>query len=135
MIIRSDLTEDIIKGAIDVHRALGPGLLESVYEECLAIEFQLRGLQFERQQSLAIQYKGRRVAGELRVDLCVERQVIVELKAVETLLPVHEAQLLTYLRLSNMRFGLLINFNVPRLKDGLKRIVNGFDSVAPCLRG
>ncbi len=135
MIIKSELTEAIIGSAIEVHRTLGPGLLESVYEECLAMELELGGIRFERQRVLEIEYKGKRVPADLRIDLWVERQVIVELKAVEKLLPVHEAHLLTYLRLSNTRFGLLINFNVPVLRDGLKRRLNGFDSVSPCLRG
>jgi len=133
--MNESLTEQIIGSAIEVHRQLGPGLLESIYEECLALEFSLRGLRFERQKPLAIQYKGRRVAADLRIDMWVERQVVVELKAVEKVLPVHEAQLLTYLRLSKTRLGLLINFNVPVLKDGLKRMINGFDSVSPCLCG
>ena len=133
--MNESLTEQIIGSAIEVHRQLGPGLLESIYEECLALEFSLRGLRFERQKLLAIQYKGRRVAADLRIDMWVERQVVVELKAVERVLPVHEAQLLTYLRLSKTRLGLLINFNVPVLKDGLKRMINGFDSVSPCLCG
>src|SRR5262249_33056591 len=101
MNIRDELTEKIIGGAIEVHQALGPGLLESVYEECLAVELELRTLQFERQKSLSIEYKGREVGADLRIDLLVERRVIVELKSVEKLLPVHEAQLLTYLRLSH----------------------------------
>ena len=130
-----ELTEKIIGGAIEIHRALGPGLLESIYEECLVVELGLRGLEFERQKSISIDYKGRRVAAELRIDLLVERRVIFELKAVEKLLPVHEAQLLTYMRLCQVRFGLLINFNVPVLKDGLKRLVNGFASVPRCLCG
>jgi len=128
-----ELTEKII-GAIEIHRALGPGLLESIYEECLVVELELRGLEFEHQKSISIDYKGRRVAPELRIDL-LEGGVIVELKAVEKLLPVHDAQLLTYLRLCQVRFGLLINFNVPVLKDGLKRLVNGFHSVPQCLCG
>ena len=120
------LTEEIIGAAIEVHRAPGPGLLESIYEECLAIELELRGLGFERQRPVQIAYKGRRVAGDLRIDLLVDHKVVAELKAVERLLPVHEAQLLTYLRLSNMKVGLLINFNVPILKDGIKRMVNNY---------
>ena len=124
------LTEEIIGGAIDVHRTLGPGLLESVYEECLAIELKLRGLDFQRQQPVAIVYRGHRVAADLRIDLLVGDKVVVELKAVERLLPVHEAQLLTYLRLTQKRVGLLINFNVPVLKDGVKRMVNHFSDSA-----
>jgi GxxExxY protein len=135
MKIEDALTEEIIGGAIEVHRQLGPGLLESVYEECLALELDLRGLRFERQRPLAIRYKGKRLPVDLRVDLWVDRRVIVELEAVEALLPVHEAQLLTYLRLSDTRVGLLINSNVPVLRDGLKRMLNGFDSVPPHLHG
>jgi GxxExxY protein len=116
--------------AIEVHRRLGPGLLESIYEECLAVELELKGLGFERQKPIAIEYRGRRVAADLKIDLLVEQQVVVELKAIERLLPVHEAQLLTYLRLSKTTIGLLINFNVPVLKDGLKRMVNAFQDSA-----
>ncbi len=101
-------------------------MLESVYEECLAIELELRGLGFERQRPVQIAYKGRRVTGDLRIDLLVDHKVVAALKAVERLLPIHEAQLLTYLRLSNMKVGLLINFNVPVLKDGIKRMVNNY---------
>jgi GxxExxY protein len=118
-----ELTEGIIGAAIEVHRVLGPGLLESVYEDCLAFELGLRGIAFQRQTPLPIEYKGQRIAADLKIDLCVERHVIVELKAVEKLLPVHEAQLLTYLRLSRVSVGLLINFNVPLLRDGIKRMV------------
>ena len=110
--------------------------MESVYEECLAVELSLRALEFERQKPISIEYKGHRVAADLKVDLWVAQEVIVELKAVEKLLPVHEAQLLTYLRLTGTQVGLLINFNVPVLKDGLKRRVNNFqDSVSPRLCG
>jgi GxxExxY protein len=121
--IHERLTERIIGAAIEVHRILGPGLLESIYEECLAIELAARGLSFQRQVLLPIEYKGRRVGGDLKIDLWIEQQVIIELKAVESLLPVHEAQLLTYLRLSHTSVGLLINFHVPILKDGIKRMV------------
>jgi GxxExxY protein len=121
--IHEGLTEGIIGAAIEVHRILGPGLLESVYEECLALELGLKGLAFRRQTTLPIEYKGKRVAADLKIDLWVEQHVIVELKAVEKLLPVHEAQLLTYLRLSRTSVGLLINFHVPLLRDGIKRMV------------
>ena len=114
----------IIGAAIEVHRALGPGLLEGVYEECLAMELSLRGLRSERQRRLPVVYKGRQVAADLRIDLLVEDQVIVEVKAVENLIPVHSAQLLSYLRLSGKPLGLLINFNVPLLRDGVRRIAN-----------
>jgi GxxExxY protein len=118
----SDVTEVIIGGAIEVHRALGPGLLESVYEECLAMELRLRGMRFERQRPVSLEYKGHRLGVDLRIDLLVEDAVIVELKAVEKLSPIHDAQLLTYLRLTRRSLGLLINFNVPLLKDGLRRL-------------
>jgi len=121
--IENEMTEAIIGGAIEVHKALGPGLLESVYEECLAVELQLRGLRFERQRAVALEYKGRPVGMDLRLDLLVEDCVIVELKAVEKLLRIHDAQLLTYLRLTKRSLGLLINFNVPLLKDGLRRLL------------
>ncbi len=119
---RDPLTEEIIGAAIDVHRALGPGLLESAYEACLCLELGLRGLGFSSQVALPVDYKGRRVDAGYRLDLVVERKVVVELKAVERLLPVHEAQLLTYLRLGGFPTGLLLNFNVPVLKDGIRRM-------------
>lgn len=128
--MKDHLTEEVIGAAIEVHRALGPGLLESIYEECLGVELDLRGLKFERQKLLPVQYKGRRVAVDLKIDLRIEQQVIVELKAIEKLLPVHEAQLLTYLRLSHTPVGLLINFNVPVLKNGLRRLVHNYDDSA-----
>jgi GxxExxY protein len=113
--MEKDATEGIIGGAIEVHRILGPGLLESVYEECLAVELGLRGLRCERQRVIPLEYKGQRLGVDLRIDLLVEDRVVVELKAVEKLLPVHEAQVITYLRLTGKPFGLLINFNVPFL--------------------
>ena len=116
------LTEQIIGAAIEVHRALGPGLLESAYEECLCIELGLRGLRFSSQAALPIEYKGRLISGGYRLDLVVEDKVVVELKAVERLLPLHEAQLLTYLKLGDFSTGLLMNFNVPVLKDGIRRM-------------
>ncbi|HOP40900.1 MAG TPA: GxxExxY protein [Geobacteraceae bacterium] len=115
------LTEQIIASAIDVHRALGPGLLESAYEECLGVELGLRGLAFERQKSLPLEYKGRKLDCGYRMDLVVENRVVVELKCVENILPVHEAQILTYLRLSNIKVGLIINFYVRLLSDGIRR--------------
>jgi GxxExxY protein len=122
----NQVTEGIIGCAIEVHRALGPGLLESIYEECLAVELRLRRLSFERQICVPIEYKGERVAVDLRIDLLVERCIVVELKAVEKVLPVHDAQLLTYLRLTGNAVGLLINFNVPVLRHGLRRLVNHY---------
>jgi GxxExxY protein len=118
------ITEQIIGAAIEVHRALGPGLLESVYEDCMVVELKLRDLPFEYQKSITLQYKGYPVGTELRIDLLVAELVVVELKSVALLLPVHEAQLLTYLKLTKCPVGLLINFNVPVLKQGIKRMLN-----------
>src|SRR5262245_16452498 len=120
---RDPLTQQVIGAAIEVHREMGPGLLESVYQKCLEFELRLRGLAFEPQAHLPIVYKGTKVDDELIMDIFFPERLVVELKAVEKLLPVHEAQLLTYLRLSRTHVGLLINFNVPVLKDGLKRMV------------
>lgn len=119
--IAEALTDQVIAAAIEVHRELGPGLLESAYEQCLCHELHLRGLTFRRQVELPVVYKGTRLDCGYCIDLIVDEQVIVELKAVEKLLPVHEAQLMTYLRLTKLRVGLLINFNVPVLKEGIKR--------------
>ena len=121
---KDPLTYAVIGAAIEVHREMGPGLLESVYQKCMEMELKLRGLDFQAQARLPLVYKGIPLdADELRMDLYFPNQLVVELKAVERLMPVHEAQLLTYLRLSKTRVGLLINFNVPVLKDGLKRMV------------
>ena len=106
-----------------MHKQLGPGLLEATYEVCLARELELRGLYLERQKSLPIIYKDIKLDHGYRVDLLVERVVVVEIKAVDDLAPVHEAQVLTYLKLAKLRLGLLINFNVPLLKEGIKRLV------------
>jgi GxxExxY protein len=119
----NQVTEAIIGGAIEVHRTFGPGLLESIYEECLAVELELRKLKVARQLPVPLQYKGRRVGVDLKIDLLVENHVVVELKAVEKILPIHEAQILTYLRLTDKPIGLLINFNVPLLKDGVRRLI------------
>ena len=119
------LTEQIIGAAIEVHRALGPGLLESVYEACLAQELMVRGLRTARQVPLPVRYKGVRVDCGYRVDLWVEGAVIAELKTVAKLEPIHLAQLLSYLRLSGCRVGLVINFNVLQLRSGIRRVVNG----------
>lgn len=121
------ITKEVIGSCIEVHRSLGPGLLESIYEECLSYELIQRGLNVERQRSLPVTYKGRQLDTSYRVDLIVADQVVVEIKAVESLLPIHEAQILTYLRLTKLRVGLLVNFNVPSLRLGLKRIINGYD--------
>ena len=116
------ITDQIIGAAIDVHRELGPGLLESAYEVALSFELARLGLRFERQKDLPIRYKGLHIEAGFRIDLLVAEQVIVELKAVENLLPIHEAQVLTYMKLAGCHLGLLINFNVPLLKQGLKRL-------------
>lgn len=119
---REDGTNQIIAAAIEVHRVLGPGLLESAYEECLCHEFELRGINYERQKLLPVQYKGKTLDCGYRLDIFVQGQIILELKCVEKLLPIHEAQLLTYLRLSGVKTGLLINFTTSLLKDGIKRM-------------
>ena len=117
-----EITEKIISCAINVHSVLGPGLLESLYEEALIEEFSLRGIPFERQKEVILKYKGKEI-GKHRIDLLVEDQVIVELKAVEMMHKIYEAQLLTYLKAMNKRIGLLINFNEFKLKDGIKRMI------------
>lgn len=117
------ITESIIGAAIEVHRTLGPGLLESAYEECLCHELDLRNIPYEKQKQLPVVYKGKTLDCGYRLDLLVDDVVVVEIKAVQELLPIHEAQVLTYLRLGNWRVGLLINFNVPLLKRGIKRLV------------
>jgi GxxExxY protein len=117
------LTEKIIGFAINVHRHLGPGLLESAYEECLCYEIEQSGLSFRRQVALPIVYKAVRLDCGYRMDIVVQDQVIVELKTVERLLPIHEAQMLTYLKLSGIRIGLLLNFNTAVLKDGIRRML------------
>lgn len=117
----NELTHGIIGAAIEVHRCLGPGLLESCYEECLARELKLRGLPFEKQKPLPVVYKDVKLECGYRIDLLVDGRIVVELKAIEAIAPVHEAIVLTYLRLSGCRVGLLINFNVAVLKDGIRR--------------
>ena len=132
----NELTERVIGACIEIHRALGPGLLESAYEECLCYELSQAGMKFERQKPLPVNYKDVKLDCGYRLDLVVEEKIIIELKAVESLLPIHEAQLLTYLKLSGITLGLLINFNVAMLKQGIKRIVNNFqDSASPRLCG
>jgi len=123
MIIHGKTTDAILGAAVAVHRALGPGLLESAHQECLCYELSKRGVQFQRQVPLPIRYREVSLDCGYRLDIVVEAEVIVELKSVATLLPIHEAQLLTYLRLSGIRVGLLLNFNVARLKDGILRRV------------
>lgn len=123
MLIDEALTEQVIGAAMEVHRQLGPGLMESVYQACLAHELYLRSIKSEREKPLPIVYKGAHLDCGYRLDFLVEEKVIVELKAVEQLLPIHEAQLLTYLKITGCKVGLLINFNVPLLKQGIKRRV------------
>lgn len=117
------LTERIIGIAINVHRHFGPGLLESVYEQCLCLELAGAGIPHQRQIGLPVRYKNIELASGFRIDILVANEVIVELKTVERLTPVHEAQLLTYLRISGFHLGLLMNFNCLRLKDGLRRFI------------
>ena len=116
------LTGRIIGLAIEVHKALGPGLLESAYEECLSLEFRSAGLQYERQALLPVSTKGMTLGSGYRMDLVVEKRVVVEVKSAETILPVHQAQLLTYLRLSGIPNGLLLNFYSAVLRDGIRRV-------------
>jgi GxxExxY protein len=118
-----NLTHAVIGAAIEVHRSLGPGLLESAYEACLAYELSLRGLQAERQIELPIHYKGQPINAAYRIDLLVNQELVLEIKAVDALHPIHEAQLLTYLKLGRWPLGLLINFNVPVLKEGIRRLI------------
>ncbi|HUL15898.1 MAG TPA: GxxExxY protein [Terriglobales bacterium] len=119
----SDLTRKIIGAAIEVHRLLGPGLLESAYEECLCKELTLRGIGHERQKPVPVVYKGVKLECGYRIDILVERRIVVELKAIEQIAPIHEAVVLTYLKLSRNRVGLLINFHVPVLKEGVRRYI------------
>ena len=118
-------SKEIIGAAIEVHRYLGPGLVESAYEECLCRELAICGLANKKKKPLAVSYKGLKLDCGYRLDVVVGGLVILELKAVDQIEPIHEAQLLTYLKLSDLKLGILINFNVPLLKDGIKRIVNG----------
>ncbi len=118
-----DLTEKIIGAAIEVHRALGPGLLESIYQTCLAHEMALRGLHFEKEKPLPVEYKGIKLESGYRLDFVVDKKVVLELKAVDSIHDVHKAQLLTYLKLTGCKVGLLLNFNSAVLKDGIERLV------------
>ena len=118
------LSSKIIGAAIQVHKILGPGLLESAYEECLCHEFSLQSLSFERQKHLPVNYKGKKLDCGYRLDTVVESAIILELKSCEKIEPIHKAQLLTYLKLSGLSLGLLLNFNVPLMRNGIVRIVN-----------
>ena len=119
----NELTHEIIGAAIEVHKRLGPGLLESTYEECLCHELTQRGMQFERQKPVPVVYKGVKLDCGYRLDLLVAGRVILELKSVEALAPIHDSIMITYLKLSGHRIGLLMNFNVQALKEGIKRLV------------
>jgi GxxExxY protein len=121
----NQLSHAVIGAAIEVHRLLGPGYLESVYEQALCVEFEIRGIPFVRQQLVSVEYKGHKIA-ESRLDILVGGVLVVELKAVSELAPVHTAQIISYLKATSNKLGLLINFNVPTLKDGIKRIVNPY---------
>ena len=123
----NELSSKIIGAAIEVHKTLGPGLLESAYEECLCYEFGLRGLSNERQKVLPVIYKGKELYCGYRLDIVVANLIILELKSCERIEPIHQAQLLTYLKLSGLKLGLLLNFNVALMRDGIVRIVNKLD--------
>jgi GxxExxY protein len=118
-----EITEPVVIAAIEVHKILGPGLLESAYEQCLAYELKQKGINFKLQQGLPVEYKGIKLDCGYRIDIFVEENLIVELKSVDKILPIHEAQILTYMKLAKVKVGLLINFNVLRVMEGLKRFV------------
>lgn len=120
------LSKEILDASIEVHREMGPGLLESVYEECLLEELRLRNIKATNQVELPLIYKGRKLKKEFRLDVLVENEIIIELKTVEKIIPVHEAQIISYLKLADKRLGFLINFNVSLLKQGFNRFVNKF---------
>lgn len=116
------LTHQVIQAAIEVHKYFGPGLLESIYEEALAVEMKSMGLNFERQKPIPVAYKGLKIDIAFRADFIVKNEVILELKAVEKILPIHEAQILSYMKLSSIKLGLIMNFNSVLMKDGIKRM-------------
>lgn len=120
------LSTQIVDSCVTVHRLMGPGLLESVYELCLMKEFELRGIKARNQVLIPLIYKGQELSRELNVDILVEEGVVLELKSVENMIPVYAAQIISYLRLSDKKLGFLINFNVPLLKNGIRRFVNNF---------
>ena len=127
----NDLTRSIIGAAIEVHRVLGPGLLESAYEECLCQELALRGIRFKRQYPVPLEYKGLKLDKCYQLDLLVENFCVVEIKSIDAIHPIHEAQTLTYMRLGDWRIGLIFNFNVEVLKDGgIRRLANNLDENA-----
>ena len=126
MMNMNQLSSKILGAAIEVHKTLGPGLLESAYEECLCHELSIQGLLFEKQKPLSIDYKGKKLDCGYRLDIVVEKAIIIELKSCEKIEPIHKAQLLTYLKLSGLNLGLILNFNEPLMRDGIVRIVNEF---------
>ncbi len=121
-----ELSRAVIGAAIEVHKTVGPGLLESVYQRCLIHEFQIRGIPYESEKQIPLRYKGMALESHHSIDILVSGEMVLELKAVEKVLMVHEAQLLTYLKLTNKRLGLLLNFNVPVMRQGIRRIVNNY---------
>lgn len=134
-VIDLSLPENKITGAlmdcfVKVHSQIGPGLLEGIYQECLCYELKKRGLSFEREKIIPLKYDGEILNSGLRLDLIVENKIILELKSIEKLLPIHDAQIISYLRLADMPIGFLINFNVPLIKQGVKRFVNNFKNSA-----
>jgi GxxExxY protein len=124
--LKNSMTGEILDSCTEVHKNLGPGLLESTYEICLLKEFELRGIKAINQIKLPIEYKGFKLDQDYRIDILVENEFILELKSVEILLPIHKAQLITYLKLANKRLGFLINFNVQLLKNGFQRVIQGY---------
>lgn len=120
------ISKQIVDVCISVHREMGPGLLESVYELCMMKEFELRGIKAKNQVVIPLRYKGYELSKDFKIDILVENEIIIELKSAEAILPVFEAQLISYLRLTDKRLGFLINFNVPLVKDGIKRYVNNY---------
>ena len=121
-----ELAKEIFLASLEVYKIMGSGLLESVYEMCLLRELQLRNISAECQVTISLQYKGFNLSKEYKIDILVEKQIIIELKSVESILPVHEAQLISYLKLADKRMGFLINFNVPLIKSGFRRFVNNY---------
>jgi len=120
----NNLTGQVIGAAIEVHKHTGPGLLENIYEKCLCRELEIRTIPFKQQVEMPLTYKGEKIDCDYRFDLVVDNRLIVELKSCDGLLPIHEAQLLTYLKIADIKYGLLINFNVPVLKDGIRRLAS-----------
>ncbi len=120
------LSKEILDGSIAVHKEMGPGLLESVYQQCLVRELTMRGLNVQSMVCIPLQYKGHLLDKEYIIDMLIENEIIIELKAVEIILPVHEVQIISYLKLADKRLGVLINFNAPLLKNGFRRFVNNF---------